>query len=206
MARGILYTVTAPSGAGKTSLLEALLDSEHSAGLRVSVSHTTRQRRRGEKDGVNYHFISPERFMEMLETGEFLESAEVYGNHYGTSQKWVEERLEAGQDVILEIDWQGAAQVRRVMPDACGIFILPPSVEELRARLTTRAQDNPETIEHRMAQAAEDISHVSSADYVVFNDDFDTALGDLQAILRAQRLTQKRQFDRRQDLLTSLTG
>lgn len=204
MARGTLFIVTAPSGAGKTSLVKALVDSEQR--LRVSVSHTTRTKRPSENDGVNYHFVDKPRFMEMLEAGDFFESAEVYGNHYGTSQLWVNEQLDAGLDVILEIDWQGAEQVRNLDPSACSIFILPPSLETLETRLRDRAQDDTATIEKRMSEAVAEISHVAEADFVVINDDFDTALADLAAIVRSRRLTVKYQETNQAALLANLAG
>tara|TARA_B110000858_G_scaffold198432_1_gene264921 strand:- start:16878 stop:17498 length:621 start_codon:yes stop_codon:yes gene_type:complete len=203
MSRGTLFIVTAPSGAGKTSLVKALIESEQQ--LRVSVSHTTRASRPGEKDGVNYHFVDEAAFMEMLRAGDFFESAHVYGNHYGTSQLWVNQQLEAGLDVILEIDWQGAVQVRNLDPNACAIFILPPSLETLKTRLLGRAQDDTETIEKRMSEAVTEISHVAEADFVVINDDFDTALEDLRAIIRSYRLTIKHQESSQAALLASLT-
>lgn len=203
MTRGTLFIVTAPSGAGKTSLVKALIEREQH--LRVSVSHTTRAKRPGEVDGVNYHFIDEETFKEMLHSGNFFESALVYGNHYGTSQLWVNEQLDAGLDVILEIDWQGAVQVRNLDPTACSIFILPPSLETLKARLLSRAQDDTETIEKRMSEAVAEISHVAEADFVVINDDFDTALEDLSAIIRSRRLTIKYQESNQAALLSSLT-
>jgi guanylate kinase len=191
MSRGTLFIVTAPSGAGKTSLVKALIERERQ--LRVSVSHTTRAKRPGEEDDVNYHFVSEAAFMEMLRKGSFFESALVYGNHYGTSQLWVNEQLEAGLDVILEIDWQGAVQVRNLDPKACSIFILPPSLKTLKIRLLNRAQDDTETIENRMGEAVAEISHVAEADFVVINEDFGTALEDLCAIIRSRRLTIKYQ-------------
>ena len=203
MSRGTLFIVTAPSGAGKTSLVKALVEREQR--LRVSVSHTTRAKRPGEEDGVNYHFVSEEQFMEMLRSGAFFESAEVYGNHYGTSQLWINEQLESGLDVILEIDWQGAVQVRNLDPGACSIFILPPSLETLKTRLLSRAQDDTETIEKRMNEAVAEISHVAEADFVVVNDDFDTALADLSAIIRSRRLTVKYQETNQAALFASLT-
>jgi guanylate kinase len=205
MPKGTLFIVMAPSGAGKTSLVKALLESEGGQNLCVSVSHTTREIRPGEVDGVNYHFVDKETFMDMLREGEFMESAEVYGHHYGTSQRWVQEQLAAGVNVILEIDWQGASQVRNAMPQSCIVFILPPSVETLRDRLTRRAQDDPETIERRMRQAVDEISHVAEADYVVVNKDFDTALEDLRAIVRSQRLTLAYQQGSQSDLLDKLS-
>ena len=202
MSRGTLFIVTAPSGAGKTSLVKALIGREQK--LRVSVSHTTRAKRPGEEDGVNYHFVDEATFMDMLRTGSFFESAQVYSNHYGTSQLWVNEQLEAGLDVILEIDWQGAAQVRNLDPKACSIFILPPSLETLKIRLLNRAQDDTETIEKRMSEAVAEISHVAEANFVVINDDFDTALEDLCAIIRSCRLTMKYQETNQAALFASL--
>jgi guanylate kinase len=194
--------VTAPSGAGKTSLVKALIEREQQ--LRVSVSHTTRPKRPGEEDGVNYHFVEEAPFMEMLRKGSFFESAQVYGNYYGTSQLWVNEQLEAGLDVILEIDWQGAVQVRNLDPKACSIFILPPSLETLKTRLLNRAQDDTETIENRMSEAVAEISHVAEANFVVINEDFDTALEDLCAIIRSCRLTMKYQETNQAALFASL--
>ena len=202
MSKGTLFIVTAPSGAGKTSLVKALIEREQQ--LRVSVSHTTRPKRPGEEDGVNYHFVEEAPFMEMLRKGSFFESAQVYGNYYGTSQLWVNEQLEAGLDVILEIDWQGAVQVRNLDPKACSIFILPPSLETLKTRLLNRAQDDTETIEKRMSEAVAEISHVAEANFVVINEDFDTALEDLCAIIRSCRLTMKYQETNQAALFASL--
>ncbi len=203
MSKGTLFIVTAPSGAGKTSLVKALIEREQR--LRVSVSHTTRPKRPSEEDGVNYHFVNKAQFMEMLQAGAFFESAEVYGNHYGTSQLWVNEQLKSGFDVVLEIDWQGAVQVRNLNPSACSIFILPPSLDTLKTRLLDRAQDDTETIEKRMKEAVAEISHVAEADFVVVNDEFDTALMDLSAIIRSRRLTVAYQETNQADLLASLT-
>ena len=203
MSKGTLFIVTAPSGAGKTSLVKALIERQQQ--LRVSVSHTTRAKRPGEEGGVNYHFVGEADFMEMLRTGSFFESALVYGNHYGTSQLWVNQQLDAGLDVILEIDWQGAVQVRNLDPKACSIFILPPSLKTLKIRLLNRAQDDAETIEKRMSEAVAEISHVAEANFVVINDDFDTALEDLCAIIRSCRLTMKYQETNRAALFASLT-
>lgn len=200
---GKLFIITAPSGAGKTTLVEALV--AHDPRLRVSVSHTTRPRRSKEEEGVNYHFVDQAKFIAMLQDGDFLESAEVYGHHYGTSHRWVEEQLKQQQDVILEIDWQGAAQVRNLMPEACFIFILPPSLASLTERLRHRAQDDEDTIEDRMRQARSVIEHVAEADYIVVNDDFETALEDLRAIVRSQRLTTIHQQRNLAELLSSLT-
>lgn len=203
MPIGKLFIITAPSGAGKTTLVEALVANDPQ--LRVSVSHTTRPKRSKEVDGVNYHFVDKAKFMAMLEEGDFLESAEVYGHHYGTSHRWVEDQLHQQLDVILEIDWQGAAQVRNLMPEACFIFILPPSLQTLTERLRHRAQDDEDTIEGRMRQARSVIEHVAEADFIVVNDDFDTALQDLLAIVRSQRLTTLHQQRNLSELLTSLT-
>ncbi len=203
MAKGKLIIVSAPSGAGKTSLVAALVTDDDS--LRVSVSHTTRPKRPKEEDGVNYHFTDEQTFLNMLQDGDFLESAEVYGHHYGTSQKWVNEQLKKGQDVVLEIDWQGAAQVRNLYPESCYIFILPPSLETLTERLRHRAQDDEAIIAKRMEEARTVLQHVCEADYMVVNDEFDTALADIRAILRAQGLTVTAQQFNLAELLTSLT-
>lgn len=204
MARGTLYTISAPSGAGKTSLVNALLQDKNDPLLCVSVSHTTRARRPGEVEGVNYHFVDRETFLAMREQDAFLESAEVFGNLYGTSRYWVQTQLDKGLDVILEIDWQGAAQVRSRIEPNKSIFILPPSLACLRERLTNRAQDDQATIERRMQQAADEISHYDAADYLVINEDFDSALKDLQAIIRASRLERKQQHENNTQLLQAL--
>ncbi|WP_407313674.1 guanylate kinase [Pseudomonas sp. nanlin1] len=199
---GTLYIVSAPSGAGKTSLVKALIDAQPS--IRVSVSHTTRAMRPGEADGVNYHFVDRAEFIRMIEHGDFLEQAEVFGNLYGTSQSTLQQTLDAGHDLILEIDWQGAEQVRRQMPDACSIFILPPTQQALRQRLTNRGQDSDEIIESRMREAVSEMSHYHEYDYLVINDDFAAALEDLKAIFRANRLKQTPQQASHKDLLASL--
>ena len=199
---GTLYIVSAPSGAGKTSLVKALIDTQPQ--VRVSVSHTTRAMRPGEVDGVNYHFVSREDFLARLEHDEFLEHAEVFGNLYGTSQRWLEDTLAEGFDLILEIDWQGAQQVRRLMPQAKSIFILPPTQEALRQRLNNRGQDSDEIIEKRMREAVSEMSHYVEYDYLVINDDFAHALIDLQSIFRANQLIQKTQQHRHARLLSEL--
>lgn len=209
MGQGTLYLISAPSGAGKTSLVKALIQESRQAGsgidkLCVSVSHTTRPIRPGEKDGVNYHFVSEEAFKAMQAQQAFLESAEVFGNFYGTSRAWVEQQLADGWDVILEIDWQGAAQIKQLMPSALGIFILPPSRESLRQRLTSRGQDNDKVIENRMAEAVNEMSHYKQADYLVINDQFEQALADLTSIFRAGRLLISRQERCQQRLLADL--
>lgn len=203
MAKGKLIIVSAPSGAGKTTLVKAVVDNDDS--LCVSVSHTTRPKRPSETDGVNYHFIDEAKFLDMLQDGDFLESAEVYGHRYGTSQHWVNNKLAEGTDVILEIDWQGAAQIRNLYPESCYIFILPPSLDTLTKRLQDRAQDDEDTIEDRMKEARSVIEHVCEADYIVVNDEFDRALADIQAIIRSEDLKTVVQQLNLSQLLTSLT-
>ncbi len=202
MSQGNLFIVSAPSGAGKSSLVKALLENDPS--IRLSISCTTRSPRPGEIDGVHYHFLDVAEFQARLGRGEFLESAEVYGNYYGTSQPWIEAEMAAGRDILLEIDWQGAAQVRRLMPAAESIFILPPSLDELRRRLEGRGTDSAEVVARRMAAAREDMSHAPSFDYLVINDRFDDALADLLAITRARRLRMQAQLVRHASLLDGL--
>lgn len=199
---GDLFVISAPSGAGKTSLVAALKQAE--PGLQVSVSHTTRARRSNEVDGVNYHFVSEEAFAAMLDADAFLEHARVFGHRYGTARNSVEKHLSAGEDVILEIDWQGAAQVRQRHPGCIGIFILPPSRESLAERLQGRAQDSAEVIAGRMREAVAEMQHHAEFDYLVINDDFDTALMDLRSIVRARRLVEGRQSARQRQLIASL--
>jgi guanylate kinase len=199
---GTLYTVSAPSGAGKTSLVKALLES--SADLVVSVSHTTRAIRPGEQNGVNYHFVAEAEFEAMLAANAFLEHARVFGNLYGTSQTAVEQQLAAGHDVILEIDWQGAAQIKRLIPACQAIFIVPPSRDALEQRLNNRGQDGPEVIAARMAEAVEEMSHYVESDYLVVNDDFELALSQLKALFTSHRLGTARQSQRLSALLTDL--
>ena len=188
---GTLYTVSAPSGAGKTSLVNALI--ERCEGLQVSVSHTTRPMRPAEKEGVNYHFVSDNVFVDMLDRAEFLEHAQVFGNLYGTSSAWLEEQLDRGLDVILEIDWQGARQVKQLLPETQSIFILPPSRQALQQRLSLRGQDDPGIIEGRMNAAVAEMSHYVESDFLVVNKDFDQALDELQFIVASQRLRTARQ-------------
>jgi guanylate kinase len=191
MSQGVLFVVAAPSGAGKTSLVKALLQKDRA--IRLSVSYTTRAPRPGEVNGVDYHFVSVDEFRQMAARGEFLESAEVYGNYYGTSQAWISGEIAAGRDILLEIDWQGAAQVKKHFPEAVTLFILPPSIEALRERLSSRGQDSTEVIEKRMAAARDDISHAAEFEYIIVNDDFDQALLDFLAVVRASRLVVSRQ-------------
>lgn len=202
--QGTLYVISAPSGAGKTSLVAGMLRNDDKLG--VSVSHTTRAMREGEQDGVNYHFVTRAEFEAMISQGDFLEHADVFGNYYGTSQVWVRETLARGQDVILEIDWQGASQVRRLIPECVSIFIVPPSPEVLRERLVGRGTDAPGVVERRLAEATEECRHAVEFDFLVVNDDFDIALTDLLAIVRAQRLRMGTQQPRHQKLLAELSG
>ncbi len=187
---GLLFVVTAPSGAGKSSLIDALLkDDPH---LRLSVSYTTRAPRPGEANGREYHFVDEPMFIAMLNRGEFLESAEVHGHRYGTSQAVIREALARGEDLVLEIDWQGAQQVRKLHPGCVGVFILPPSVAELERRMRLRGQDADAVIRRRLASAEEEMSHAPEFDYVMINKDFDEAKKDLQAIVRVERLRKAR--------------
>jgi guanylate kinase len=191
MNQGVLFIVAAPSGAGKTSMVKALLKNDPA--IRLSVSYTTRPPRPGEVHGKDYYFVSKTDFLEMAARGEFLESAEVYGNLYGTSQPWIAGEIADGHDIVLEIDWQGAGQVKQHFPEAVSIFILPPSLTALRNRLNNRAQDKQEVIDKRMAAACDDISHAGEFDYIIVNDDFDHALSDLSAVVKASRLVTPRQ-------------
>jgi guanylate kinase len=199
---GALFIVSSPSGGGKTSLVKALLEAEPE--VRLSVSYTTRPARPGEVDGRDYHFITPPAFERMLEAGEFLESAVIYGNHYGTSQKWIERRRADGLDVLLEIDWQGAQQVRKLMKGVVSVFILPPSPGVLEARLRGRGQDSADVIARRLTAAREEMSHASEYDYVIINEDFSRAAMDLRSIVRAERLKLARQLARHGDLFNRL--
>lgn len=202
MSLGNLFIITAASGAGKTSLVRALLQQD--AQIQLSVSYTTRQPRVGEVNGEHYHFVDEARFLKMLDENDFLESAHVHGARYGTSKTCVNEVLAAGQDLILEIDWQGAAQVRQFYPEAISIFILPPSMQELESRLRGRGQDSDEVIAKRLAAAKDEMSHVGEFDYVTINDKFEVALEDLNAIVRTQRFKREKQLARHATLLKGL--
>jgi guanylate kinase len=202
MSQGTLFVVSAPSGAGKTSLVRELIESL--SGIQVSVSHTTRARREGEVDGVNYHFTQTAEFEAMAERGEFFEYAQVFDNYYGTSRSAVQARLAACQDVILEIDWQGAQQVREQMPEAVSVFILPPSRDELERRLAGRGTDAHAVIERRMQDAVSEMSHHDEYDYIVINDDFTTALEEMRALIISRRLTAATTRERHAPLLEAL--
>jgi guanylate kinase len=201
-ASGDLYVISAPSGAGKTSLVAALQSSE--PGLHASISHTTRPRRSNERDGVNYYFVSEEDFVAMIDADAFLEHARVFDCRYGTTRDSVQKYLAAGEDVILEIDWQGASQVRQRHPGCIGIFILPPSRESLAKRLAGRAQDSDAVIARRMRVAVAEMSHFCEFDYLVINDDFEVALADLRSVIRSRRLRRERQSALHRDLIASL--
>jgi guanylate kinase len=183
--RGRLFVITAPSGAGKSSLIKELLKADRALGL--SISYTTRPPRPGEKNGREYHFVDDQTFLAMRERGDFLESAEVHGNRYGTSKKVIHHALKQGQDLLLEIDWQGARQVRQLYPDCVGVFILPPSVEELERRMRARGQDSEEVIRRRLENAREELAHSGEFNYAIINKDFDTARRELASIIRKER-------------------
>ncbi|GEN23742.1 guanylate kinase [Halomonas cupida] len=202
MSQGTLFIVSAPSGAGKTSLVRELIESVD--GIQVSVSHTTRAMRPGEVDAVNYHFVDVATFEDMVARGDFFEHAQVFDNHYGTSRSAVEALLAAGQDVILEIDWQGARQVREQMDSAVSIFILPPSRDELERRLSSRGTDDHQVISGRMREAVSEMSHYGEYDFMVINDDFTTALDELRALVIAHRLDTRRQKQHHARLLDAL--
>jgi guanylate kinase len=200
--KGKLYVVSAASGAGKTSLVSALL--AQVTDIEVSVSHTTRASREGEVDGVNYHFVDAVKFEEMVEAAEFFEHATVFGNMYGTSQRHVEQQLNSGKDVILEIDWQGARQIRQLIPECSTIYIAPPSASALRERLTSRGQDDDEIINRRMREAVSEMSHYVEFDYLVINDEFDKAKENLIAIIMGNRMSIDRQQEEHAELLEKL--
>jgi guanylate kinase len=204
MEAGTLFVVAAPSGAGKSTLVNALLAREPSISL--SISHTTRPPRVGEEYGRHYYFVEREEFQRQIAAGTFLEHAEVHGNFYGTSHATVQSLLDAGRDVLLEIDWQGAAQIRRAKPDCVSVFILPPSRAELERRLRGRGSDAPEVIERRLLNSREEIAHAHEFDYIVVNDGFDDALADLQAIVRAVRHRSQLQWHRHEALIAELLG
>ncbi|MGM8060864.1 guanylate kinase [Vogesella indigofera] len=199
---GTIFIVVAPSGAGKTSLVSALLQAEPS--VELSVSYTTRAPRQGEENGKHYHFSDRATFENMIEAGDFLEYAEVYGNYYGTSKRWLRERLAAGRDILLEIDWQGARQVREVFPDAVSVFILPPSIAALEARLRGRATDSEEVIARRLSEARAEIDQVAEYDYLIVNDDFEQARLDLISVIRSQRLRGERQCRHHQTAIAAM--
>ena len=201
-ASGVLFVVAAPSGGGKSSMVNALLERE--PGIRLSVSYTTRAPRPGEAEGQHYHFVDVPTFLAHKERGEFLEHAFVHGNWYATSATWLTSQVVAGQDVLLEIDWQGAAQVRRLIPDSVHVFILPPSIEALKERLEKRAQDPPAVIAERLVAAREEMGHCGEFDYVIMNQDFARAVDDLSVIVRAARLTAARQQVRHAKVLARL--
>jgi guanylate kinase len=203
MSTGRLYILSAPSGAGKTSLISKLI--QQNTQIRVAVSHTTRPARSGEQAGLHYHFIPIDEFKQKIEQLYFLEYAEVFGNYYGTSNQAINAQLEDNHDVILEIDWQGAQQVRKLRPDAISIFILPPSVSALKQRLCARKQDSQDVITTRLQQACDDMSHYNEFDYIIINDHFDTAVHDLASIFTCQRMTLEKQQQRNQDFLTDIT-
>ena len=198
-AAGNLFVVVAPSGAGKTSLVAELLKREPR--IRLSISYTTRAPREGEAHGREYHFVSREAFEKMIASGDFLEHANVYGNYYGTSRRWIEGELAGDHDVLLEIDWQGARQVRALFPEMVGIFILPPSLSELKRRLEARGKDAAEVIARRLAGARDEVSHVLEFQYIIVNEAFDSAVSDLQAVVRASRVARERQSERIASLL-----
>ena len=198
MSSGLLFIVAAPSGGGKSSLVNAVMAEDPN--LMLSISHTTRAPRPGEVEGREYHFVDRAEFVRMIEAGLFLESAEVNGNLYGTSQAQIRGVRESGRDVVLEIDWQGAEQVRRIFPDAIGIFILPPSMAELERRLRARNQDPDDVIRRRLAAAADEIAHVAEFDSVIINNDFDEARKDLAAVVRASRLRLAVQAERHPEI------
>jgi guanylate kinase len=199
---GNLFIVTAPSGAGKTTLVRLLLENDRRVG--VSISHTTRSPRPGEEDGREYHFIDLPAFQEKIRQNDFLEWAMVHGNHYGTSRQWIETEMASDRDVVLEIDWQGARQVRRVFPQATGVFILPPSMAILESRLSGRGTDPAETVKRRIAAARDEMRHVDEFDYVIINDSLQRAASDLQVIVEAARLRRANQRQRHAPLFASL--
>ena len=201
---GTLYSISAPSGAGKTSLVKALLNNTDR--LCVSISHTTRSQRPGEADGKDYHFVDEQQFLDLQQQNIFLENATVFGHYYGTSKIWVQQQLAAGRDVLLEIDWQGQQIIKQQLPVSVSIFILPPSKQALAQRLEDRAQDSQAVIDKRMQQAQAEMSHCLEYDYLIINDDFETALADLSTIIHSQRLRIRAQQHHHATLIEQLIG
>ena len=199
---GNLFVISAPSGAGKTSLVRALIDSNSQIDL--SVSYTTRHPRPGERNGKDYHFVGRDTFLDMAKRGEFVESAEVYGNLYGTSQTWISQEIAKGRDILLEIDWQGAAQIRRLFPECISVFVLPPSLQALEQRLKSRGKDDSDVIARRLAAVRDDVAHVAEFDYVIINDNLKIALRDLNAVVLSATLKCSRQLVRHQALINQL--
>ncbi|MDR3428802.1 guanylate kinase [Silvimonas sp.] len=202
MAKGTIFVVTAPSGAGKTTLVAALLAADQQ--IQLSVSYTSRPARAGEVDGKDYHFVDRAEFERMIAAGDFVEWAEVYGNYYGTSKQWLESVIDDGRDILLEIDWQGAQQVHKLFAESVGVFVLPPSIETLEARLRARGKDPEEAIQRRMSKAREEMGHVGEAQYVIINEHIDDAVRDIISVVRAERLRGERQAIRHAELVASL--
>ncbi|GGP28246.1 guanylate kinase [Silvimonas amylolytica] len=202
MAKGTIFVVTAPSGAGKTTLVAALLAADQQ--IQLSISFTSRTPRAGEVNGKDYHFVDRATFEGMVQAGEFVEWAEVYGNYYGTSRKWLESVIDDGRDILLEIDWQGAQQVKRLFPESVGVFVLPPSINTLEQRLRARGKDPEDIIQRRMSKAREEMGHVSEAQYVIINEHIDDAVRDIISVVRAERLRGERQAVRHAELVNSL--
>lgn len=200
----MLFVVAAPSGGGKTSLISALLDEDERT--RLSVSHTTRPPRPGERDGVHYHFVDEFTFLDLVSQDAFLEHARVFDYRYGTGRQSVEQQLASGHDVILDIDWQGARQIRKAFPSCCSIFIIPPSLEVLRQRLTGRGQDSESVIQRRMRDAQAEISHWTEFDFLIINDNFDEALADLHSIIRSGHLSRPLNMRQLREILAELLG
>ncbi|GGP22548.1 guanylate kinase [Silvimonas iriomotensis] len=202
MAKGTIFVVTAPSGAGKTTLVAALLAADQQ--IQLSISFTSRPARAGEVNGKDYHFVDRATFEGMVQAGDFVEWAEVYGNYYGTSRKWLESVIDDGRDILLEIDWQGAQQVKKLFPDSVGVFVLPPSINTLEQRLRARGKDPEDVIQRRMSKAREEMGHVSEAQYVIINEHIDDAVRDIISVVRAERLRGERQAVRHAELVNSL--